>query len=83
MRLNPFLWPIRFVGVFKENVVIAIFIFDYLQKAGKEVGKLCLEEAKIKKTYTFLDYIMGGTKLNCSVAIDFTGLHKRTKIQTS
>lgn len=40
---------------------------------GKVSGKLNVREAVPKRTYSFLDYVMGGTQLNCSVAIDFTG----------
>lgn len=28
---------------------------------------------ELRKVFSFLDYIMGGLQLNCSVAIDFTG----------
>lgn len=32
-----------------------------------------MEYAKVQATYTFLDYIQGGTEIFCTVAIDFTG----------
>lgn len=44
---------------------------DYAQ--GKISGKLYVKEAVPKRTYSFLDYVMGGTRLNCTIAIDFTG----------
>nr|CAD7435265.1 unnamed protein product [Timema monikensis] len=28
---------------------------------------------ELRKIYSFLDYIIGGTQLNCTIAIDFTG----------
>jgi len=28
---------------------------------------------EFREVFSFLDYIMGGLQLNCSVAIDFTG----------
>ena len=28
---------------------------------------------QIKPIYTFLDYVQGGTEINCTIAIDFTG----------
>jgi len=28
---------------------------------------------EFRKVFSFLDYIMGGLQLNCTVAIDFTG----------
>jgi len=37
-------------------------------------GKLILEKCTVSKTYSFLDYVSaGGTQLNCTFAIDFTG----------
>ncbi|XP_063215609.1 copine-8-like isoform X2 [Bacillus rossius redtenbacheri] len=35
-------------------------------------GEIHLLKYEMKKIYSFLDYIMGGTQLNCTVAIDFT-----------
>jgi len=28
---------------------------------------------ELRKMFSFLDYVMGGLQLNCTVAIDFTG----------
>ncbi|XP_063689904.1 copine-1-like [Bolinopsis microptera] len=36
-------------------------------------GQVKMAECRVEKTYSFLDYIMGGLQLNCTVAIDFTG----------
>lgn len=36
-------------------------------------GSIRLNHFELKKTFTFLDYIMNGTQINCTVAIDFTG----------
>ncbi|RZF42501.1 hypothetical protein LSTR_LSTR004420 [Laodelphax striatellus] len=38
----------------------------------KESGFITLDYFRLEPIYTFLDYIKGGTKLNCSIAIDFT-----------
>ncbi|KAG8228244.1 hypothetical protein J437_LFUL012216 [Ladona fulva] len=35
-------------------------------------GTISVTHFEIQKTYTFLEYIKGGTQLNCSFAIDFT-----------
>lgn len=41
----------------------------------KSLGKaaVLLQEVAVRKSYSFLDYITGGTQLNCTIAIDFTG----------
>ncbi|PSN46006.1 Copine-8 [Blattella germanica] len=35
-------------------------------------GEIHLVHYELRKVYTFLDYIMGGMQLNCTIAIDFT-----------
>uniref|UniRef100_A0A2S2QTI9 Copine-8 n=2 Tax=Sipha flava TaxID=143950 RepID=A0A2S2QTI9_9HEMI len=35
-------------------------------------GEIRVEYIKIQSTYTFLDYVQGGTEIFCTVAIDFT-----------
>lgn len=45
------------------------------KQSGKGGGKLNLQEAVVRRTYSFLDFIAGGTQLNCTIAIDFTGIH--------
>ncbi|XP_046386198.1 copine-8-like isoform X2 [Ischnura elegans] len=39
----------------------------------KNSGSIYLTYFEIQKTYSFLDYIKGGTQIHCSFAIDFTG----------
>ncbi|XP_067130751.1 copine-3-like [Centruroides vittatus] len=39
----------------------------------KNSGIIYLSSCKVIKNYTFLDYIFGGTQINFTVAIDFTG----------
>ncbi|XP_026810821.1 copine-5-like isoform X1 [Rhopalosiphum maidis] len=41
-------------------------------KSSKICGSIRLNHFELKKTFTFLDYIMNGTQINCTVAIDFT-----------
>nr|CAD7201809.1 unnamed protein product [Timema douglasi] len=36
-------------------------------------GEIRLMKYELRKVYSFLDYIIGGTQLNCTIAIDFTG----------
>ncbi|XP_067130750.1 copine-3-like isoform X2 [Centruroides vittatus] len=43
------------------------------KKNYKNSGIIYLSSCKIIKNYTFLDYIFGGTQINFTVAIDFTG----------
>lgn len=40
--------------------------------AYKHSGEISLVHFEKRKLYSFLDYIMSGTQLNCTVAIDFT-----------
>lgn len=42
------------------------------KKSYTNSGIISLARCEIKKVYSFLDYIMAGTQLNCTVAIDFT-----------
>lgn len=49
--------------------------FDLFQKrssTGKNNGSITLEYYELRKIHTFLDYITGGTQINCTFAIDFT-----------
>ncbi|VVC25773.1 Hypothetical protein CINCED_3A006086 [Cinara cedri] len=41
-------------------------------KSSKIYGTVSLNHFELKKTFTFLDYIMNGTQINCTFAIDFT-----------
>lgn len=43
------------------------------KKSYKNSGIIHLSSCKIIKNYSFLDYIFGGTQINFTVAIDFTG----------
>ncbi|XP_015370425.1 PREDICTED: copine-8-like, partial [Diuraphis noxia] len=42
------------------------------KKDYKDSGEIRVEYIKIQSTYTFLDYVQGGTEIFCTVAIDFT-----------
>jgi len=52
------------------------FINPKKQKKAKESysdsGQMEVVSCEIKPIYTFLDYIQGGTEINCTIAIDFT-----------
>ncbi|XP_025417468.1 copine-5-like isoform X2 [Sipha flava] len=41
-------------------------------RSEKICGSVRLNHFELRKTFTFLDYIMGGTQINCTFAIDFT-----------
>ncbi|EFX80682.1 hypothetical protein DAPPUDRAFT_318381 [Daphnia pulex] len=42
------------------------------KKNYKDSGRFEFVQCKINPIYTFLDYLQGGTEINCTVAIDFT-----------
>ncbi|PNF15182.1 Copine-8 [Cryptotermes secundus] len=42
------------------------------QPSYKNSGEIILVRYEYRKVYSFLDYIMGGLQLNCTIAIDFT-----------
>ncbi|KAG1649683.1 Copine-8 [Nymphon striatum] len=42
------------------------------KKSYKDSGNIHLISSSLRKIYSFLDYIKGGTQLNCTIAIDFT-----------
>jgi len=52
------------------------FINPKKQKKSKESytnsGEIEVVSCQIKPIYTFLDYVQGGTEINCTIAIDFT-----------
>ena len=48
--------------------------FHLFQSKKSSPGKLVVHEAVARRTYSFLDYISGGTQMNCTIAIDFTGI---------
>ncbi|XP_050535991.1 copine-8-like isoform X2 [Daktulosphaira vitifoliae] len=41
-------------------------------KSNKNHGTIRLNRFEVNKIYTFLDYVMNGTQINCTFAIDFT-----------
>ena len=49
------------------------FRFCFQKKSDKTPPKLTVQQAVVKRTFTFLDFITSGTQLNCTIAIDFTG----------
>lgn len=54
-------------------IIILLAYFQEKKKDYKDSGEIRIEYIKIQSTYTFLDYIQGGTEIFCTVAIDFTG----------
>lgn len=46
-------------------------------------GTVELMNIRIEKVYTFLDYVRGGTQLNCTIAIDFTASNGDPKSPSS
>ncbi|XP_050548906.1 copine-8-like [Daktulosphaira vitifoliae] len=43
------------------------------KKDYTDSGEIYVTYANVEKTYSFLEYIQGGTEIHCTVAIDFTG----------
>ncbi|VDI32199.1 Hypothetical predicted protein [Mytilus galloprovincialis] len=59
---------------------------DKKLKKGKSYtnsGVIELMSCKMEKVYTFLDYVRGGTQLNCSFAVDFTASNGDPKSPSS
>lgn len=53
------------------------------QKAAyKDSGQFEFLHCKIRPTYTFLDFIQGGTEINATIAIDFTCIFIYTLCRT-
>jgi len=42
------------------------------KRSYKDSGKVQLVHSELRKAYSFLDYIKGGTELACTISIDFT-----------
>ena len=65
-RKRPFYNIIR---IFLYNKLI-IFFQD--KKSYKNSGEIHMTYLQLRKAYSFLDYVKGGTELACTFAIDFT-----------
>lgn len=56
------------------KVILKRFLQNFQQEPSyKNSGEIILVRYEYRKVYSFLDYIMGGLQLNCTIAIDFTG----------
>ncbi|XP_071958749.1 copine-3-like [Antedon mediterranea] len=53
------------------------------KKSYKNSGTIFLTESRVKRQYTFLDYIFGGIQINFTAAIDFTGSNGDPREPTS
>ncbi|VVC29986.1 Hypothetical protein CINCED_3A018449 [Cinara cedri] len=53
------------------------------KKDYKDSGEIRVDYINIQATYTFLDYVQGGTEIFCTVAIDFTGSNGNPSKPTS
>ena len=61
-------------GAGPSNIYPCINIKKKTKKTTyKNSGHIHLMHCKIKKVYSFLDYVSGGTELACTFSIDFTG----------
>jgi hypothetical protein len=55
------------------NLIKSIFWFLQRSKKNyKSSGQVHLIHCEVRKAYTFLDYVQGGTELACTISIDFT-----------
>ncbi|KAJ9592629.1 hypothetical protein L9F63_015702, partial [Diploptera punctata] len=55
-----------------ENVYSCINPQKQRKASYKNSGEIVLMHYELRKVYSFLDYILGGMQLNCTIAIDFT-----------
>lgn len=63
-----------FFSCFYFKLISFSSVQNVLFQKGITVGKLNLVEAVVTQRYSFLDFVIGGgTQLNCTFAIDFTG----------
>eukprot|EP01091_Cochliopodium_minus_P012551 TRINITY_DN3823_c1_g1_i1.p1 TRINITY_DN3823_c1_g1~~TRINITY_DN3823_c1_g1_i1.p1 ORF type:complete len:724 (-),score=170.10 TRINITY_DN3823_c1_g1_i1:161-2263(-) len=53
------------------------------KKSYKNSGKLYIDSYKLTKTFSFLDYIQGGCKINLVVAVDFTASNGNPQLSSS
>ena len=54
-------------------------MIEWQQKKGgsyKNSGVVVVNKAEVRRIATFIDYIRGGTEINATVAIDFTGAYQ-------
>lgn len=62
------------VGPGPPNIYSCINVKKKDSKKGyRNSGKIHLLHSKLQTTYSFLDYVRGGTELACTISIDFTG----------
>lgn len=53
------------------------------KKSYKNSGNIHLMHSKMRKAYSFLDYVRGGTELACTISIDFTASNGNPQSQES
>ncbi|XP_060598331.1 copine-8-like isoform X1 [Ruditapes philippinarum] len=72
-------------GPSNTNVYECISLKKKKKKGAKYTnsGTVELMNIRIEKVYTFLDYVRGGTQLNCTFAIDFTASNGDPKSPSS
>ena len=58
--------------IFRIFLYIEFMIFFQDKKSYKNSGEIHLTYLQLRKAYSFLDYVKGGTELACTFAIDFT-----------
>ena len=61
-----------FILSFNFSLYNAFVIFFQDKKSYKNSGEIHLTYLQLRKAYSFLDYVKGGTELACTFAIDFT-----------
>ncbi|XP_069699446.1 copine-8-like [Periplaneta americana] len=55
-----------------QNVYACLHPQKQRKSSYKNSGEIVLMHYEFRKVYSFLDYILGGMQLNCTIAIDFT-----------
>ena len=51
-----------------------MFLLQKEKSGYTHSGLINLDLFEVRQIFSFMDYIKGGTQLQCSIAIDFTGL---------
>ena len=72
-RSDSEFFHLRFVVCVHYIYILFFFVNSQSKKSYKNSGVVHLVHVDMYKSYSFLDYIRGGTELAATISIDFTG----------
>ena len=72
-RSDSEFYYLRFVVYVHYIYILFFFVNSQSKKSYKNSGVVHLVHVDMYKSYSFLDYIRGGTELAATISIDFTG----------